>query len=111
MNAFEACDLPEFVCEIENDKIERIENLEWYDLAHEYRVYKNQIKLLEKLMDEIKDRLIEMADKDICIGGGIELQKITKKGSIQYDKIEELQFVDLEKYRKPSTEYWKVSEI
>jgi hypothetical protein len=52
-----------------------------------------------------------MADKDICVGGGIELQRITKKGSIEYDNIPELDFVDLEKYRKESSEYWKISEI
>ncbi len=62
-------------------------------------------------MEWIKADLIKMADKDLCRGAGIELQRIVKKGNVDYTKIPELDFVDLEKYRKPETEYWKVSEV
>lgn len=110
MNAFENCTLCEFDPECES-KIERMDNDEWNDLAIDYRTAKMQVKFLEKQMEEIKKKLIKMINKDICIGNGIELQKITKKGTIDYSKIEELQFVDLEKYRKPATEYWKINDI
>ena len=110
MNAYETCALPEFEYNAPSN-VERKEDESWNALAIDYRTYKLQIKFLEKQMDEIKEKLIEMADKDICIGGGIELQRIVKKGNIDYSKIDELQFVDLEKFRKPSTEYWKINEV
>jgi putative phage-type endonuclease len=38
----------------------------------------------------------------------ISVSKCTRKGSVDYDKIPELSDVDLEPYRKPSTEIWSV---
>lgn len=111
MNAFESCDLPEFACDETLQKVSRIENSDWNSLAVDYCTAKEQVKFLENQMHEIKKKLIEIANKDICVGGGIELHKITKKGNVDYSKIPELDFVDLEQYRKPETEYWKISEV
>ena len=110
MNVFETCALPEFEYDAPSN-IGRKEDSDWSSLAVDYRTLKLQIKFLEKQMEEVKNKLIGMADKDICIGGGIELQKIVKKGNIDYSKIDELQFVDVEKFGKPSTEYWKINEV
>lgn len=38
----------------------------------------------------------------------ISVSKCNRKGSVEYDKIPELSSVDLEKYRKPSTEVWSI---
>lgn len=111
MNAFESCDLPELVFDESVSKVERIDNEKWNDLARAYIRTKEQIKFLESVMVNIKESLIKMALKDHCIGGGLELQKVAKKGNIDYSMIPELDFVDLEKYRKPQTEYWKINEI
>lgn len=65
-------------------------------------------KEVEKQLDELKKTLISYAKhpKNIC--HGVSITKVERAGSVDYSKIPELQNVDLEKFRKPSTEYWKV---
>jgi len=57
---------------------------------------------------EFREALLKLCDKN-CTNGAVKCQKITRKGSIDYENIPELQGLDLEKYRKESSEYWKIS--
>ena len=40
--------------------------------------------------------------------GGAKIQKIVRRGAVDYSKIEFLQTLDLEPYRKQNTEYWEI---
>ena len=64
-------------------------------------------KILKKLE---KDKLIEMTNNKNSYGSGICLTKTTRKGAIDYSSIPEIKEIDLEKYRKPSCEFWTVRE-
>lgn len=44
-----------------------------------------------------------------CMGSLLKLKKIIQKGRIDYSEIEELKNVDLEKYRKDSSETWRIT--
>lgn len=75
------------------------------------------IKELQKLIDareqEIKDfaeTLLSKYSADKLEGGGIIFERITRQGTIDYSKIDELKKIDLEKYRKKPTTFIQVKE-
>jgi hypothetical protein len=81
----------------------------WEDYALKLREITMALNDLEEEKEYIRLKLIEMSDMQNCNGCGITTCRITKKGSINYSDIPELKEVDLEKYRKPSSQYWKIA--
>ncbi len=59
-------------------------------------------------LDYYKERLVELCDENNYEAMGHIISKHERIGSIDYSKIPELKGVDLEKYRKPSSEYWSI---
>lgn len=58
---------------------------------------------------DILDTLILLAkerDAEIC---GKKLTKVERKGAVNYSEIPELEGVDIERYRKAGTSYWRLS--
>ena len=77
----------------------------WAKLAEELQ----QIKLLKGREEEIKQELIALANGRNSRGAGITLAKCVRKGSVDYSKVPELVNVDLDPYRKKSSEYWRIT--
>jgi putative phage-type endonuclease len=95
------------------EKIERfkvIESAVWKDLTREYLRLDRQEKEASKRKEEIRDYLVQIAQQENARGNGITLQKIEKKGIIDYKNIPVLKTIDLEEYRRPGTTYWQVKE-
>jgi len=85
-----------------------IESPRWKDIADRYVALK---KLQNELMEEekyLRSELAIISNNEPARGFGLTLTKCSKKGNVEYGKIPELKGVDLEAYRKPSTEYWRV---
>ena len=80
-------------------------SLEWEMLVDEW----HKLSDLEERKKEIKTKMIEMSGEKDAEGYGIKLQKVTQKGSVDYSLIPELSGVNLEKYRKKPTTFWRVS--
>jgi putative phage-type endonuclease len=57
---------------------------------------------------KLKKEILDGLEHPRCKVGDAKIQKITKLGLIEYGKIEALQGMDLEPYRKPPTEYWEI---
>jgi len=68
----------------------------------------NQIKILKQQSDELKEQIIEKTDGQSIEGNNYSVQKVFRKGSIDYSKIEALKTVDLDKYRKSGTWSWVI---
>lgn len=83
----------------------------WDDACKRWKEAKAKLKEAEILEEELKQNLIDLSRSTNSIGCGVKLQKITRKGNIDYASIKELRHVDLEKYRKPLSEFWKLSEV
>lgn len=79
-------------------------------LSWEYQDTKARRIVLEEREERIKEQLVQLCNNQPSVGAGIRLQKILKKGTVEYKKIPELKGVDLEKYRRDPTEYWKISD-
>jgi len=81
---------------------------EWNNLAESYRNAYLDRKRAEQLEETLKQELISLSGSHSSMGGGIKLSKVVRKGIIDYSKIEAITNLDLEPYRKPSSEYWKI---
>lgn len=94
-----------------NDRhVVRMDSVEWADLAYQYIESKNMISFEEARIEEIKERLVQISKEENASGNGITLQKVEKKGIIDYKNIPILKTMDLEPYRKPGTIYWQIKE-
>lgn len=95
-----------FPCEIDHKEME---SEEWTYLAGQYKIVRENLRILEQMENDLKQKLITLAGNSSSTGGGVSATKIVRKGNIDYQAIPSLQNVDLEKYRKGETMYWKVS--
>lgn len=91
-------------------KMKKIESPIWLDIANEYRKMDTVETEAKKRKEELKDMMIQLSDSENACGNGIILQKIERKGIINYQNIPEIKQMDLEKYRKPGSSYWQVKE-
>jgi len=84
------------------------DDADWTDLVINYKDCIERKKQIEKEESYLKNLLIKSANGENCVGNGLKLEKIIRKGSVDYSSIPELNGVDIEKYRKKHTTYWKV---
>ena len=68
-----------------------------------------QKALLETKIDQIANSLKDRAGDKNVISFGCKIQTISRKGSVDYKKIDTLKNVNLEQYRKPASTYQKIS--
>lgn len=86
-------------------------NLEDPDALIFSRAYKQvdkKMKDLEKEKELLRKKILEKASHSRTRIGDIKVYKESRKGSVDYSSIPELGGVDLEKYRKPSFDCWKI---
>lgn len=81
------------------------ESNEWKELTDEWK----QLCILEDRKEEIRKRLIILSGQKNAKGHGVTLTRVHRKGSIEYNSIPELKLIDLEKYRKPPIESWRLT--
>jgi len=96
-----------------------IDSLEWEYASRQYQMWDSEEKKLQDRIDVIKsekefykNRLIALADNRSVHGAGIKLSKSVRRGHIDYEAILERMAISpavAETFRKPSTEYWRVS--
>lgn len=92
----------------DRDYVEKNDNI-WKSAAEEWKAIQKQIKDLEPRENELRKLLVSMSENQNSIGSGVKVQKILRKGSIDYANIIELKLIDVEPYRKEPVEYWKIS--
>lgn len=103
-----------FAADLESYQSITREDGDWQSAAMDYMTLEAQIKALTEQQKAVRMRLEEMADSSGAkkiTGGGIVIQRVTRKGNVDYKKIPELQGVDLEAYRQNSSEYWSLKTI
>ena len=78
--------------------------------AQEYTETLKQYKRIKKSLDELEEGLIAMCDDQSTMCDYLRITKVYRSGSIEYSKIPELSGIDLDKYRKNSSPYWRFSD-
>lgn len=77
--------------------------------AQRYKYLTEAIESYSAERDYIKESLLAKMDHPKTIVAGMKIQKVTRQGAIDYSLIPEIQNIDLDKYRKESTESWRIS--
>lgn len=88
------------------------EDTAFLEAAAEWRAIKTQqtaIDAAEKAARQRLEAIGEASGRKTLTGGGITLSCTERKGNVDYSKIPELQGVDLERYRKAGSTYWKIT--
>lgn len=83
----------------------------WVITAEHAWQIKQSIKELEKQHDLLLSHLKALANNKNHVEGNYFLKKDIRSGSVDYSKIELLKQIDLEPYRRPSVESWKLERI
>ena len=113
-SAFDDCKLVDFKMDNVDDftsrpsMFKRIDdNPSFVGLAKEWRKIRDLIHQLTEHEQALRKALIGLAEGHNVKGGGIIIEKIIRRGNIDYGMIPELSSLDLEKFRKPSTESYR----
>lgn len=85
--------------------------LEQQQYAYDLSEIINQRIYWEKKEEELKDKAFEILGGIETQACGIRYEKTSRKGNIDYSKIPELKNIDLEQYRKPTTEFFRITLI
>lgn len=78
-------------------------------LIDEYNDLSDAIDQANERKKEVLQELIQLAKGRNALIHGRKLTEVERKGAVDYKKIPELQSVDLEKYRKNPSKYWRLS--
>lgn len=81
---------------------------DWIELAKQAMKIQQHRKQLEELEKKLIGDLKELSQNVSSRGGNITFTASIRRGSVDYSIIPELRTVNLENYRKPSTESWKL---
>jgi len=90
-----------------------IEDSDAESIAHQYFLVCQSMETMQEHRDYLKERLIELSGGSDIQGHGFKLSKVTVKGRVDYEEIlkkHEIE-VNLDGFRKPSTESWRISKI
>lgn len=82
---------------------------EWVKIADEWKELSSYIETLKESQEELRNKLIAFANGQNSKGNGVRVTRSISKGVVDYKKIPELIGVDLELYRKPSSEKWTLA--
>jgi putative phage-type endonuclease len=93
---------------IDRDWVE-INDLEAQGKAHRYQEISSLIEELEIERDGLRKGFIKSVQHPRSKVGSLKIQKVVRKGTVDYDKIEVLRDLDLEPYRKAPIETWRIT--
>ena len=82
---------------------------DWLQTAQHWSSVSLHIKSLKDKEKDYRKSLINMSKNQNCQGGGIKIQKVMRKGSVDYKSIPQLDGVDLDEYRKDRVESWRIT--
>ncbi len=86
------------------------EDFEWKDAANNWKKMRSELKNLEEEEKKLRQRLIDLSGNSNSMGQGIKLSKVLRKGFVDYQKIPELNGVNLDLYRNPNIETFRIVE-
>lgn len=83
---------------------------DWRMIAHLYNESSRELDICKARNEALRQELIKMSGGQSCRGGGVILTLSTRRGNVDYGSIEALKSIDLDKYRKSSSEVYTIRE-
>lgn len=87
------------------------DDLSWEYAAEEWKRCKAALHEAKKNEEIAKNTLIDLSQHKNSEGAGIRVQKIIRRGNVDYASIPQLQDIDIEKYRKNPSVQWRLANI
>jgi putative phage-type endonuclease len=81
----------------------------WMELSEQWKNANALLKEYTAKEKGLREHLISMAQDTNCKGNGVLLNKIIRKGMVDYASIPELKNVNVENYRKDKITSWRIS--
>lgn len=81
----------------------------WFQNALDWQDAHRDLKTAQEREERYRKRLVELSRSQNSKGFGVKVQKIMRQGSVQYCDIPALQGIDLDQYRKPASESWRIT--
>ena len=100
------CDPPDLT----DRDYERRDDEDWKRYAKEILELQKQKNLIEESLEGLRKDLEELSNGKSCIGGGIRFSRQTRKGQIDYSRVNELKGVNLEDYRKSPVTFYRIGK-
>jgi predicted phage-related endonuclease len=94
----------------ERDYVEKNDEL-WRAASESWIKCQDALEDLKAREEELRETLVCLSGKTNAVGSGIKVSRILRKGNVDYKNVPELHGIDLEQYRKPTTEFWRISQI
>lgn len=85
-----------------------LEDYDFLDAAEKYKTAKRALDVAKKEEEICKAALLEHTDDGNCCGGGLRITRVTKQ-TTDYKKACEDASIDLTKYAKTPSSYWKIT--
>lgn len=92
----------------ESDYVER-NDLLWEQYASKWKSVTSSLKELEKEQEELRKQLIFLSGELNTKGAGLSLCQVQRAGNVDYSKIPQLKGIDLDQYRKASSNSWRIT--
>jgi len=92
---------------IDRDYVQK-NDFRWAMHAAEWLDTHAKLQFLKKKEEDLRAHLIGMCGQSNCMGAGIKMSKVIRKGIIDYKASPEVQKLDMEPYRKPPIETWRI---
>lgn len=83
----------------------------WLRAVAAYRQAKQTAEEADRALESARIDLTSIATSDCETGGGLRVQKIVRKGAVDYARVPELAGVDLEPFRKAGSASWRIEEM
>ena len=97
--------------ELANEELDLSADPKWRHTALRYREARLQLENATAEEHKLRAMLASMATARRTYGGGVEVLKSSRKGTVDYSAVPELRGVDLEPYRKPPVAVVKINTI
>jgi len=81
----------------------------WATASADWAKVQAELEELKEREKQYREALIHLANNHNVKGNGVKLQRIVRKGTVDYKAIPALKEVDLEQYRKEPVESWRLS--
>lgn len=93
----------------DKDYIDRSEDIYLEELLKGYKSSSKLAKQYKSLTDDYREKIIQYCQEQSTKCGDYRVTRYLQRGRVEYDKIPELQSVDLEIYRKPLITCYQIS--
>jgi putative phage-type endonuclease len=81
----------------------------WNETCQKWKEVKSLKDKYEEEEKKLRQDLIALTNSKNCIGAGVKVQKFIRRGSVDYSSIPALNLIDLDVFRKPASESWRVT--